>query len=151
MKEYDSEVMRSIRRNINKELEERIKEQSKIDRIKEDILHILEGSEKMNAVEFCMVAMALRKVLRIRRVLKKRRIVLESMLECLNEGGAKPEDIHKIGWKQENLMRGNVLKYYNLRFLKNKTDLKKYPVMAQVNDALERLNLKEYEDDYNRI
>ena len=149
MKDYDDEVIKSIRRNITKELEDRNKELSRLDRIREDILHILEGSEKLNAAELCMIAIALRKVLRTRRVIKKRKIVLDTMLEALKKG-SNPNEIRKLGYKTQDEMKGNILKYYNLRFLKCK-DSKVNPILAQVNDALSRFELNEYENDYDRI
>ena len=56
----------------------------------------------------------------------------------------------KIGYKEENGMKGNILKYYNLRYLKSK-DTKSMPILAQVDDALERAGLKKYEDDYTNM
>ena len=149
MKEYEQELTKSVRRGLMKEYEDRGKELGRINRISDDILHILEGSEKLNAAQFCMIAIALRKVYRIRRVIKKRQITVKAMLEKLDQGGTI-EEVKKIGYKEENGMKGNILKYYNLRYLKSK-DTKSMPILAQVDDALERAGLKKYENDYTNM
>ena len=139
----------SALRSLKAELQTRESELNKVQALFSDISHAIEGAEKLNAVQWYFHAKAVAKVQRVRRPIKKRIIVLERMIAELEKPNGSIDKALEIGKKLEKEMEGNILKYYKFRHLKN-TDFKKFNILHETEEALKRLKLDSYEEEYER-
>lgn len=134
-------------RFIHSELKRNEKDMDQVHNIELDLMHITEGVERLTVIQGYMLWKAENKVRRVRRVLKRRQIVLNLMYTSLTRTNCTIEDAFKLAKEEEKRMRGNILDSYKLRSLKS-TNLKEFPIMYQVNRALSKLEMNDYDEKY---
>lgn len=138
-------------RSLKSEKQTREEELRRLHALESDILHCLEGGERLTVIQTYYHAKALKKVLRIRRCLKRRLVVVEEMIVELEKEGATLDKALQLGLRREKEMEGNVLKNYRPRYLKttNYKD-KERNIAKDVDEALKRIRVDAYEDEYYR-
>ena len=128
------------------ELRQRKWEFDKVQALFSDISHSLEGSD-LRFIDYCKYAIAMAKVQRTRRPIKRRVIVLEKVIKELERPESTVESVLEFERKETAAMAGNILDYYHFRHLRN-IGSANFDVLKETNDALRRLEIERFEAEY---
>lgn len=120
----------------------------KVQALFSDISHYLEGTN-LRFAECCKCAVAMAKVQRTRRPIKRRVIVLKEVIKELERPNSTVESALELERVKTKEMAGNILNFYRFRHLKD-TRKKGFNVVKQTEEALRKLEMDEYEAMYEK-